>query len=132
MFATTKKMVGIAALIAAGLVAADDFAMGRVASPAEVTKQAARHPAMIGTPSARVARAMQTVDVAGQAAPSGQKTDRLSAAEPAAACSEQTWPRIAPECLLSVNATARKAIRTITVERQTGVASSVLERTPAL
>lgn len=129
MIATTKKMIGLAALIAAGLVAADDFAVGRTASQTEMTKQGDRHPAMAGTPSARIAMAMQVVSFGDNAIAAGEKSDRMSATDLGANCSEQTWPRIAPECLLSVNATARKAVRTITVERQTGADSSVLVRT---
>lgn len=128
MIATTKTMIGLAALVAAGLVAADDFAIGRTASAAEISKQGDRHPAMAGTPSARIAMAMQVVSFSDDAADLGVKSDRLSATDNGANCSEQTWPRIAPECLLSANATARKAVRTITVERQTGADSSILVR----
>jgi hypothetical protein len=131
MIATTMKMIGFAGLIAAGLVAADDFAMGSSAQPAAVVKQSERHPGMTGTPSARIAQAMAVIEPAGLTV-AGDKADRVVAMDHEGGCSEETWPRIAPECLLSANATARKAVRTITVERQTSPNTSTLERRSAL
>jgi hypothetical protein len=125
-FAGAKKMIGIAALVAAGIVAADDFATARSASPAEVVKQVDRHPAMGGEQTAGLAEPT----LAGIQAPRSNataKTDRL-AGDAGRSCDEQTWPRIAPECLLSAKASPKKPIRTVTVERQTSMNSSRLER----
>lgn len=132
MFATAKKMIGLAALVGVGFIVADDFALGSSAvPPVEVTKTADRYPGLAGTPSARIAMAMQAVSFSTDL-PDAGKGNRMSATDGVSNCAEETWPRIAPECLLSVNATARKSIRTITVERQIGANSSVLERKPAL
>jgi hypothetical protein len=125
-FAGAKKMIGIAALVAAGIVAADDFATARSASPAEVVKQTDRHPAMGGEESNRIA-APTLAAIAAPRSNATAKTDRL-AGDVGRGCDEQTWPRIAPECLLSAKASSAKAIRTVTVERQTGKNSSRLER----
>lgn len=125
MFAGAKKIVGIAAIVAAGIVAADDFATARSAQPTEVVKQADRHPAMDGGQSARAAEPVR-LSMPAPRSNATPKNDRLAGDAPA--CDEQTWPKITSECLLSAKATSAKPIRTVTVERQTGKNSSRLER----
>lgn len=125
MFAGAKKLIGIAAIVAAGIVAADDFATARSTQPADAVKQIDRHPAMDGGQSARTAE-VSPVGIPAPRSNATQKTDRLAGDAPA--CDEQTWPRITPECLLSAKASSAKTIRTVTVERQTGKNSSRLER----
>jgi hypothetical protein len=126
-FATAKKMVLVAALVAGGIVAADDFAMGRSPAPAEIGKQMDRHPDLRGSVLPRVTEIGHVAGERNLGFAAAKKSDRL-VADAGIGCAEQTWPNIGLECLTKVGAVSKKSIRTVTVERQTSSNGSTLER----
>lgn len=123
----SKALIGVSALISAGLVSAYE----PPASP-ELTAAMAIE-ARFPTPEERFARPDQLMfspvsllrSVPAQLAPAAgaPKRDRVLPA----ACGRQDWPYIAAECLVSADATPpRRPARVITIERRYGEATSML------
>jgi hypothetical protein len=115
MFGLTRGAVGLAALIAAGVVSVDNLAEGRRLTPtAEVADRLVTDiPAPLG----------QSVDLAGARRDAAAALDALTAPKTersdAAQCSGQTWPQIERACLVPVDgAELRQRVRIVTPERR--------------
>jgi hypothetical protein len=125
MITITKSMVGLSALIAAGLVAAVDTIGSRAEDQSAAAQVAQRFPLaseMFSSVPMTTFAAQKLAQV--QAA----KTDRLPLAE---SCDGQSWPYFSHECLMSGDGTATpKVNRVITIERRVGDNVSELMRMP--
>ena len=115
MFGLTRGAVGLAALIAAGVVSVDNLAEGRrLTSAAPVADRLATEiPAPLG----------QGVDLASARRDAAAALDALTAPRAersdAARCSEQTWPQIERACQVPVGgAELRQRVRLVTPERR--------------
>jgi hypothetical protein len=115
MFGLTRGAVGLAALIAAGVVSVDNLSEERrLTSAAPVAARLASEvPVPLG----------QGVDLAGARRDAAAALDALTAAKTersdAARCSDQTWPQIERTCLVPVDgAELRQRVRVVTPERR--------------
>jgi hypothetical protein len=125
------KIVGVSAVLSAGLVTASEMQPQPGAEPVGGKIYMDRVPE--GEP-VRIERAAYTA--APRDEDRGAQTVREGKGAPlakaSAACSSQAWPHIAPECLAAAEgASARGSVRTITVEQRQGANTSVLVRLPA-
>jgi len=116
-----KNSLVQAAALAAVWVLASSFA-GQTATAKDET----RHPDLA------ISQAFDTLEQAGQYSPARHeagpgKGDLLIQSD---ACSNQAWPYISAACVTGLNP-ARTVSRTITIEKRTGEASSILVRTAA-
>ncbi|MBN8920159.1 MAG: hypothetical protein J0H62_05585 [Rhizobiales bacterium] len=110
MIATRKPLIAMAALIAAGLVAAADMAQSRTTEATPAATVAARFPAPAETMTLRAAQAAQ------EAAPIADPAPAERIAAPA--CTHEHWPYVADECLVSAaGAKLNRPSRVIRIER---------------
>jgi len=119
MFALSKSMVALSALLSAGVVAA--FAItGSRAEDSAAAQVAQRFPASHEM-FAPVMNQQQPVTDNG-------KNDRMPLSD---SCSREDWPYLSQQCLVSVDgSTVRKVQRVITIERWIGENTSELARLP--
>ena len=115
MFGLTRGAIGLAALIAAGVVWADSLAEGRRLTPTVTVadRAATEIPAPLG----------HGVDLAGARRDAAAALDALTGPKAersdAARCSEQTWPQIERACLVPTDgAELRQRVRIVTPERR--------------
>jgi hypothetical protein len=127
MIASTKIILGAALIGTVAFAGTISFAQNRAAEAATALSQATR------TPDTIVARAFAPFTAAQAAARpqlaaalAARKSDRLQGG----ACALQTWPYIAHDCLVAVDGTERRPVRTVTVERRPQEGLSVLVRMP--
>lgn len=130
MFAITKSMGALSALISVGLVAAVDLSGPRAEDQSATTQVAQRFPtssemfAPVSTTS--FATAQKLIDE--QPVADGRKHDKLLVSE---SCSHQDWPYRSQQCLASADGSpVRKVHRVITIERRLGDNTSELVRVP--
>jgi hypothetical protein len=115
MFGLTRGAIGLAALIAAGIVWADSLAEGRRLTPTATVAD---------RPETEIAAPLgQGVDLAGARRDAATALDALTAPKAersdAARCSEQTWPQIERGCLVPAGgAELRQRVRVVTPERR--------------
>jgi hypothetical protein len=137
MITVSKGMIGLAVLIAGGLVSIDKLTEARPqSSPTSAIASRFVFSADIRSPlgegvdlaAARrdAAAALAAVMIPMDAA--ARKGDRLGV-EAKAACSDQTWPNIASQCLVADDGTpVRRTVRYVTIERRTAPSASELVR----
>jgi hypothetical protein len=129
MFAITKSMGVLSALISVGLVAAVDMSGPRAEDQSATTQVAQRFPTsseMFAPLSTTSLAAQKLIDE--QAVADGRKHDKLPVSE---FCSHQDWPHLSQQCLVSGDGSpVRKVSRVITIERQLGDNTSELVRVP--
>jgi hypothetical protein len=126
------KIVGMSAVLSAGLVTASEMQPPAAAEPVAGKVYSDRVPE--GEPM-RVSRAAYTSGQHGDAG--GVHTLRDGKgdafAEPRReACAAQAWPHVAPECLSASDGSVRRVVRTVTVEQREGANTSLLVRVPAV
>lgn len=118
MFTISKSMVGTAAVIAVGLVAAMDLAQSRTPEMSASATVSARFPA-----SAEMMAVRSLIEPAGEKRQSAPKTKKA----PAESCVHEHWPYMADECLSSkAGDKARPPVRTIAIERRIAEAAPQL------
>lgn len=126
MITVNKPMIVMAALIAAGLVAAIDMAQSRPQEASPATKIANRFPQANELMLAKLVQPKQA-----PATTSATKGDKLQvpasapATAPASTCTREHWPYIADECLVTTDGKPRRPARTITIERAVANASAI-------
>jgi hypothetical protein len=124
----TKALVGLSALIAAGLGSVYDAPEGQVSAAAAVearfptaTERFARPDQLMLSPVSMLQTVPASLAPAANAAP---KRDKIPAP---ADCAGQDWPYISAECLITADAeTLKKQVRRITIERRFGDSTSML------
>jgi len=117
MITINKPMIAMAALIAAGLVAAIDMAQSRPQDTSPAAKVAARFPQANELMLTKVVQPTPAQSTASTA-----KSDKLRA--PASTCVREHWPYIADECLVATEgAKPRRPARTIVIERRIATAT---------
>lgn len=124
------KIVGVSAVLSAGLVTASEMQPQPGAEPTSGKIYGDRVPE--GDP-ARIEWAAYT---AGQGDEDQAQMRREGKGDAFAKgqqpeCASQAWPHIAPECLAGSGNPARGSVRMITVEQRQGANTSVLVRVPA-
>jgi hypothetical protein len=129
MIIISKSMLALSALMSAGIVAAVDISSTQTVDRPATEQVADRFPVTseMFTPVSMTQFAAQMF-IAHQPVVDGRKSDKLPAAE---SCSEQDWPYISHQCLVSSEGSpARKVNRVITIERRVGDSTSELMRVP--
>ncbi len=129
MIIISKSMLVLSALMSAGIVAAVDINGTQSVDRPAAVEVADRFPVTseMFTPVSMTQFAAQMF-IAHQPMFDGRKSDRLPAAE---ACSEQDWPYIAHQCLVSTDGNPLKKVnRVITIERRVSDNTSELMRVP--
>jgi hypothetical protein len=129
MFAITKSVVALSALISAGLVAAVDISGPRAEDQSATTQVAQRFPTSseMFTPVSMTSFAAQKL-IDEQPVADGRKHDKLPVSE---TCSRQDGPYLSQQCLDSGDGSpVRKVHRFITIERRVGDNTSELVRMP--
>lgn len=126
------KIVGMSAVLSAGLVTASEMQPPTAAEPIAGKVYGDRVPE--GEPM-RVSRAAYTSgqgdeDGGGRTVRDG-KGDAFGQPRPDA-CAAQAWPHLAPECLGASDGSVRRVVRTVTVEQREGVNTSLLVRVQAV
>jgi hypothetical protein len=125
------KIVGLSAVLSAGLVTASEVQPQAGSEPVAGKIYTDRVPEGEPAPArfmrAAYAAAPQDEARGGQGALEG-KGDRLGQGQ--AACASQAWPHIAPECLGGAAGPARGSVRVITVEQRLDANTSALVRLP--
>ena len=126
------KIVGVSAVLSAGLVTASEMQPPPAAAAPDgkiyLDRLPEEEPSRVRLASASYASLDR--EEAPQTARDG-KGDALGKA-PQAGCASQAWPHIAPECLGGAQGGAvRSGVRMITVEQRQGANTSVLVRVPA-
>jgi hypothetical protein len=126
----TLKIIGLSAVLSAGIVTAYELPQARDAAPSP--KHADRILPTLAEPGSKTAayHAAVSQDVAREGTDGARKGDLLRA-RIADGCTGQAWPNISPECVMSASGTtARKPVRTITIEERQGPNTSALVRLP--
>jgi hypothetical protein len=137
MITLSKGMIGLAALIAAGVVGVGSLTDARPQSPASAIADRFVFTVDVPAPNGQgvdlttarrdAAEALAAVTLAMDVV--AKKGDRLDTPRVAAACGQQTWPNIASECLVSEDGVpVRRPTRYVTVERHTAPSASELVR----
>ena len=126
------KIVGMSAVLSAGLVTASEMQPPTAAEPIPGKVYSDRVPE--GEPM-RVSRAAYTSgqrdEDGGVRALRDGKGDAFG--HPLRdACAAQAWPHLAPECLGASDGSVRRVVRTVTVEQREGANTSLLVRIPAI
>ena len=123
------KIVGVSAVLSAGLVTASEM------QPQPAAEATGGKIYMDRVPEGEPARIWKAVYAterqdADQAVPTARdgKGDALGKVQKAG-CASQAWPHIAPECLAGPDGQAR-GVRMITVEQRQGANTSMLVRVP--
>jgi hypothetical protein len=125
------KIVGVSAVLSAGLVTASEI-QPQAAAEATGSKlyterlgEGHAAPAMFSKVTYEPGR---TEAATAQTSAEG-KGDRLAPA-PRSTCASQAWPHVAPECISGPEGSRRPGVRFITTEHRQGVNTSVLVRIP--
>ena len=124
----TKALIGLSALIAAGLGSAYEMPEDTVSAAAAVEARFPSATERFGRPDQLMlspASLLQTVPASlAPAANAAPKRDKIT---PPADCAGQDWPYISAECLITADAeTLKKQVRKITIERRFGESTSML------
>jgi hypothetical protein len=131
MITLTKTIIGVSALLAAGIVSLETVTETRPSTPASIIADrfvfdvpAPTSPTLDLTQARRdAAAALAAITTA----PAARKGDRIDIE--ARACASQTWPNISADCLSSPDgAPIRRPARYVTVERHIAPATSELIR----
>lgn len=117
------KVIGLSAVLSAGLVTASAIPGMPVSGPVNAKIYSDRVADAAGP------RLVAYTVASARTTTTQTRGDSLSVAD---RCADQAWPHIPHECLTAVGtATARKSVRTITIEQREGANTSVLVRLPA-
>lgn len=116
-----KALIGLSALVSAGVVVGVQPASRPAAIPAAFADRFPTFEELLPQPAAR----------AGGAAPAAARTaargDRLPVSRPAG-CDRDSWPYLASECLVSLDGSpVRRPARTITIERRFAQGSVIVQ-----
>ena len=126
------KIVGMSAVLSAGLVTASEMQPAPAPEPTAGKIYSDRVPE--GEPM-RVSRAAYT---SGQRDENGGVLTLRDGKGDASgqalrdACAAQAWPHLSPECVGASDGSVRGVVRTITVEQREGANTSLLVRVPAV
>ena len=128
------KIVGVSAVLSAGLVTASEMQMQSDREPVSGKIYTDRVPQGDAVPARglRITYAAGSRETGEGPQTSTETKGDLLRKVPQRACASQAWPNVAPECLEAANGTpVRSGVRMITVEQREGANTSVLVRIPA-
>jgi hypothetical protein len=128
MIIISKSMLALSALMSAGIVAAVDLSSTQSVDRPAVEQVADRFPVTseMFTPVSMTQFAAKMY-ISHQAVTDGRKGDKL----PAEGCSQQDWPYLSHQCLVSTDGNpVKKVNRVITIERRVSDNTSELMRLP--
>jgi hypothetical protein len=129
MIIISKSMLALSALMSAGIVAAVDISGTQSVDRPAAVEVADRFPVTseMFTPVSMTQFAAQMF-IAHQPVVDGRRGDKLPAPE---GCSQQDWPYISHQCLVSTDGNpVKKVNRVITIERRVSDNTSELMRVP--
>jgi hypothetical protein len=125
----TAKIIGLSALLSAGIVTAYELPQAREAAPV-AKKYTDRLPTTGAAVGPVVAYAVPAAPAAGEAKGDIRKGDLLRM-QMDDRCTGAAWPNVPRDCLVAdAGATVRKPARTITIEERTTPSTSALVRLP--